>query len=296
MQENELKTFVKENSSLIYEYINRKILKDIGVMSPDFFIRLVDEYFTKEEKIVSMDNLTVDTFGYYLITEILGEAKQAFPFFRRDTITLDKIFKDAKVYFNHVKFAIEDDVFTIFLVQTKGKAYIAEAKALRAMLYYGLLQFFAKPYADGNGSKPGLPLRLTGIKGSGSSELARSTVGEVYTQILKDLNEAEADLPLTNGSATLNTTRVHKNTVIAFKTRVYLSMQKYPEAVNEANKIVSSTAPFTATTGVAHRLEANLSTVFTSYTTNESIFSLPMTNTAGDFPGTQNQITFQKIA
>ena len=120
MQENELKTFVKENSSLIYEYINSEILKDIGVMSPDFFIRLVDEYFTKEEKIVSIDNLTVDTFGYYLITEILGEAKQAFPFFRRDTITLDKIFKDAKVYFNHVKFTIEDDIFAIFLVQTKA--------------------------------------------------------------------------------------------------------------------------------------------------------------------------------
>lgn len=89
-------------------------------MSPDFFVRVVDEYFTKEEKIVSIDNLTVDTFGYYLITEILGEAKQAFPFFRRDTITLDKIFKDAKVYFNHVKFTIEDDIFTIFLVQTKA--------------------------------------------------------------------------------------------------------------------------------------------------------------------------------
>ena len=120
MQENELKTFVKENLSLIYEYINSEILKDIGVMSPDFFTRLIDEYFTKEEKKVPIDNLTLDTFGYYLITEILGEAKQAFPFFRRDTITLDKIFKDAKVYFNHVKFTIEDDIFTIFLVQTKA--------------------------------------------------------------------------------------------------------------------------------------------------------------------------------
>ncbi len=174
----------------------------------------------------------------------------------------------------------------------KGKAYIAEAKALRAMLYYGLLQFFAKPYADGNGAKPGLPLRLTGIKGSGSSELARSTVAEVYTQILKDLNEAEIDLPLTNSSAALNTTRIHKNTVIAFKTRVYLSMQKYPEAVTEANKIVSSTAPFVSPSGVAHKLEANIATIFTNYTTSESIFSMPMTSTAGDFPGTQNQIAY----
>lgn len=175
---------------------------------------------------------------------------------------------------------------------TKGKAYIAEAKTLRAMLYYGLLQFFAKPYADGNGSKLGLPLRLTGIKGRGSSNLARSTVGEVYTQILKDLNEAEADLPLTYSSPTLNTTRIHRNTVIAFKTRVYLSMQKYTEAVTEANKIVSPTAPFVASSGVAHKLEADLSTVFTNYTTNESIFSMPMTSTAGDFPDTQNQLAF----
>ncbi|MFT3918530.1 RagB/SusD family nutrient uptake outer membrane protein [Cloacibacterium sp.] len=176
--------------------------------------------------------------------------------------------------------------------EAKGKVYIAEVKALRAMLYYGLLQFFAKPYADGNGANPGLPLRLTGIKGSGSSNLARSTVAEVYTQILKDLNEAETDLPLANASAILNTSRVHRNTVVAFKTRVYLSMQKYAEAVTEANKIVSNSAPFVAPSGVANKLEANIATVFTNYTTTESIFSLPMSSTAGDFPGTQNQIAY----
>ena len=149
MQENELKTFVKENSSLIYEYINSEILKDIGVMSPDFFVRLVDEYFTKEEKIVSIDNLTVDTFGYYLITEILGEAKQAFPFFRRDTITLDKIFKDAKVYFNHVKFTIEDDIFTIFLVQTKAGVSTLDEEIIKFSKQFsiknlGLEEFISK--------------------------------------------------------------------------------------------------------------------------------------------------------
>ena len=30
MQENELKVFIKENSILIYEYINNEILKEIG--------------------------------------------------------------------------------------------------------------------------------------------------------------------------------------------------------------------------------------------------------------------------
>ncbi len=120
MQEKELITFIKENALLLYEYINCEILKDIGVISSGFFIRLVDEYFNKQKKRVSTDNLTSDTLAYYLITEVLGEAQQAFPFFRKDTMTLDLIFKDAKVYFNHVKFTIENNNFNIFLIQTKA--------------------------------------------------------------------------------------------------------------------------------------------------------------------------------
>lgn len=120
MQENELKAFIKENPFLILEYINKEILKDIGVMSSSFFIRLINEYFKKEEKEISTHNLTADTLGYYLIAEVLGEAKQAFPFFRKDTMTLDLILKDAKVYFNHVKFTIENEIFNIYLVQTKA--------------------------------------------------------------------------------------------------------------------------------------------------------------------------------
>jgi hypothetical protein len=170
--------------------------------------------------------------------------------------------------------------------------YNGEAKLIRALCYYTLLQYYARPYADGNGSKPGVPLRLTAIKGAGSSDLARSTVAEVYAQILKDLNEAETALPLTNGSAVNNTTRAHRNTAIALKTRVYLSMQQYNNVITEANKIVSATAPFTAATGVAHALQANIANVFTSYTTTESILSLPMSATAGDNPGTQNQLGF----
>ncbi|MCT7646179.1 hypothetical protein [Aliarcobacter butzleri] len=119
MQENELKAFIKENSPLIYEYINSELLKDIGVMSSNFFVRLIDEFFKKEKRIYQ-ENITADTLGYYLICEVLGEAKQAFPFFRKDTLSLDKIFKEAKVYFNHVKFSIKDDIFTISLVQTKA--------------------------------------------------------------------------------------------------------------------------------------------------------------------------------
>lgn len=167
----------------------------------------------------------------------------------------------------------------------------AEAKFVRAVAYYSLLQFYARPYWDGNGSKPGLPLRLVGIKGGGFNNLARSTVAEVYTQILSDLDFAEQNLASTNGSGVLNVTRAHKNTAIAMKVRVYLSMRNYPAVVTEANKIVSANAPFTAASGVAHALQSDINAVFaTASTTTESILSMPFTTV--DVPGTQNQLGF----
>jgi len=170
---------------------------------------------------------------------------------------------------------------------------LGEARFITPLCYYSLLQLYARPFADGAGSKPGLPLRLTAIKGPGSSDLARSTVAQVYAQIIADLNFAEANLPLTNASAELNTTRAHRNTAIAFKTRVFLSMQDYANVIIEGNKIVSAAGPFTATTGVAHALQPNGATVFTTtYNTTESILSFPMTAAAGDNPGTQNQLGF----
>jgi hypothetical protein len=174
-----------------------------------------------------------------------------------------------------------------------GNNYIAEARLVRAIAYMKLLEHYARPYADGNGSKPGLPLRLVGIKGSGSSDMARSTVAEIYTQILADLDFAEANLPLTYATAILNTTRGHRNTAIAFKTRVYLAMQNYAAVITEANKIVSAAAPFTATSGVAHALNPSIVNVFRApYTSTESILSMPMSATAGDNPGTQNQLGY----
>ena len=177
-----------------------------------------------------------------------------------------------------------------------GANFIAEAKLLRAVSYYSLLQFYAKPYAMGNGANKGLPLRLTGIVGPGSSNLARSPVDSIYLQIVKDLNDAEAALPAdysgTGASAPYNnTTRAHRNTAIALKTRVYLTMQQWNNVITEANKIVTASAPFTAPTGVAFALAPDITKCFAPpYTTAENILSLPMSSTAGDNPGTQNQL------
>ncbi len=168
--------------------------------------------------------------------------------------------------------------------------YAAEARLIRGLSYYSLLQLYARPYADGAGSKPGLPLRLKGATGSADYNIARSTVAEVYAQVLEDLNFAETNLPLTYSDATIRPIKAHRNTAIALKTRVYLSMQKHADVITEANKIVSATAPFTAATGVPHALQADVTTVFKNYTTTESIFSMPFN--ANEVPGTQNQLAY----
>ncbi|MBE7178469.1 MAG: RagB/SusD family nutrient uptake outer membrane protein, partial [Mucilaginibacter polytrichastri] len=120
---------------------------------------------------------------------------------------------------------------------------------------------------------------------------------EVYAQILKDLNEAETELPgaYTGSGATLallNTTRAHKNSAVALKTRVYLTMGRYQDVITEGNKIVSTNAPFTAAgRGVVNALQGDVTAIYKSpYTSLESVFSFPMATT--NAPGTQNQLGY----
>ncbi|MCF0064628.1 RagB/SusD family nutrient uptake outer membrane protein [Dyadobacter chenwenxiniae] len=158
-----------------------------------------------------------------------------------------------------------------------GKQYIAEARFLRALSYYSLVTAYARPFNEDQGASKGLPLRLQAETTTANNDLARSTVAEVYAQIIKDLDEAEADLPLTHSSALLNTTRAHRNSAIALKTRVYLNSGKYDKVIDEAKKIVSAQPPFSAETGVKHKLENIVEIFTTNYTSSESILSVPMT-------------------
>lgn len=175
------------------------------------------------------------------------------------------------------------------ITEAEYKQYKSEALALRAMSYFSMLQLYAQPYAKNNGASPGLPLRLKAYKTGEENDMARSTVAEVYTQILKDLNEAEGMAMEKFSTDLLNTTRIHKNTIIAYKTRVYLHMNDFAKVQAEAAKIVSSAAPFVASAGVPFALTPVFGDIFkTPYTTKESILSMPFTST--NLAGTQNSL------
>jgi starch-binding outer membrane protein, SusD/RagB family len=173
--------------------------------------------------------------------------------------------------------------------QAEYDQYRSEAYTVRAICYFDLMQMYSKPYHMGNGANQGVPLRLKAMKSAEENDLAPSTVAEVYTQILKDLNDAEPLAIADYDDDLLNVSRVHRNTIIALKTRVYLHMQNWAQVVTESAKIVSSAAPFTAASGVANTLNASYAGIFvTPFTTKESILSMPMTATNN--PGTQNNL------
>jgi hypothetical protein len=178
---------------------------------------------------------------------------------------------------------------TGIITEAEYKQFKGEALALRGIAYFSLVQLYAQPYNKNAGTSLGLPLRLIAYKTGADNDMARSTVAQVYTQILLDLNDAEPMVLANFTTDLLNTTRIHKNTIIAYKTRVYLHMNDFAKVQTEAAKIVPAAAPFVAPSGVAHTLAATFAGVWASpYTSKESIFSMPFTAT--NLAGTQNSL------
>ncbi len=175
------------------------------------------------------------------------------------------------------------------ITEAEYNQYKSEALALRAISYFSMLQLYAQPYNKNAGASPGLPLRLKAYKTGVENDMARSTVAEVYAQILSDLNTAEGLAIDKYSTDLLNTTRIHKNTIIAYKTRVYLHMNDFAKVKAEAAKIVSANAPFVAATGVPFALSSTFAAIWAPpYTSKESIFSMPFTST--NLAGTQNSL------
>lgn len=176
------------------------------------------------------------------------------------------------------------------------RLYTVEAKFVRALSYFSLVQTYAKPYfLDEDGY--GLPLRLTAITSDGSNDMVRSSVAEIYTQILNDLNEAELDLPTSYSTSLLNASRAKKSTAIALKTRVYLHQGNYDKVIEEASKLVPPSAPFQYTAGsLTHKLEGNIATVFGgSYVGNEAIFTIPFANSTTETPASQSSLAYNYL-
>lgn len=119
-----------------------------------------------------------------------------------------------------------ENVPGINMNEVRKKALLAEARFMRAWMYFNLVRSYG-----------GVPLRLTATKDLSSIDAPRATVNEVYTAILNDLTVAEADLPNSQG---VNTRRPSKWAAKMLMAKVYLTQENWTQAAAKAQEVINS--------------------------------------------------------
>ncbi|RYF91935.1 MAG: RagB/SusD family nutrient uptake outer membrane protein [Chitinophagaceae bacterium] len=147
-----------------------------------------------------------------------------------------------------------------------------EALFLRGTMYFELVKLFAKPYSAGNAtSNPGMQLITTPtLNGAVTSTnlVARSSVKATYDQILADLTTAK---PLMRDDYGVYAGRYAAAAVLS---RVYLQMEDFPNARDEANFVIENSGA---------NLEGSYSEAFNNTApSSEDIWVLPVTAQDGD--------------
>jgi hypothetical protein len=100
--------------------------------------------------------------------------------------------------------------------------YVGEAYAARALMHFELVRNFATPYTA-NAAAVGVPIILSFSR---DTLPARSTVKQVYTQVIADLEKAYTLMTQYRGSAYLS-----KFAARALEARVYQNMGDWPNAL-----------------------------------------------------------------
>lgn len=108
--------------------------------------------------------------------------------------------------------------------------YVAQAKFLRGAYYFELVNLFG-----------GVPLWLSASADKDNLKKPRASAEDIYTQILKDLTEAEADLPL---KQVWDAGRATKYAAQAMLARVYLQKHDYANALKYSNLVIGGGSNF----------------------------------------------------
>ena len=105
-----------------------------------------------------------------------------------------------------------------------------QALAYRGWAYFNLVQLYGKRFDKATmNDSPGVPLVLT----PNTNGLPRSTVAEVYDQVIEDLNAAETLLD--GAKARPNKSNINVDVVRGFQARVALTMQDWVTAAAKAS-------------------------------------------------------------
>jgi len=173
--------------------------------------------------------------------------------------------------------ALADDILA-----AADPAVVAELKGdaayIRALGNFHLVRLYGMPYSDQHKNDPGMgiPIRMKGTTTIAESfeALPRSTVEEVYTQIISDLKFAEANLP---ASRTWNIGKATPDAARSLLAKVYFYKGDMAAAVAEAKTIMNSNVYSLDADMAAKYARAELKT-----TTKEVIFMIPSTASSDD--------------
>lgn len=172
------------------------------------------------------------------------------------------------------------------LQQEEFGQLIGEAYAVRALAYFDLVKFFARPLNHtADGSHLGVPLVLKPVtKVDEVVYPARNTAKEVYDQIDKDIAEALKRLPASgdvysNGSINSSFAKIRMNKwgTLALKARVSIFREDWSSAVSASTEVINSGKFSLFSYG-------SMVQDFRTPNNNESIFEV--SNNTNDNPGT----------
>lgn len=153
---------------------------------------------------------------------------------------------------------VEDDGFT----DAERANAIAQAKFLRALIYFNISNWWAQPVQVSGGTNPAVPLVLEPFEGVVEYP-SRATLNEVQAQIEQDLLAAIPDLD--DSDRTVAT----KGAAQALLARLYLYQEKWQEAANLAHEVIQNPA-------------YQLASDYTFYDTENSEFIFTLVNNADD--------------
>ncbi|GAA4443207.1 RagB/SusD family nutrient uptake outer membrane protein [Ravibacter arvi] len=103
---------------------------------------------------------------------------------------------------------------------------------LRALAHFNLVRLFGRPFTQGNGENPGVPVILTAQP---PMEVARNSVKEVYEAVIQDLEKASNLMTVEK-----NANFASRETAWALLSRVYLYQNENDKAIAFANKVIES--------------------------------------------------------
>lgn len=168
----------------------------------------------------------------------------------------------------------EDINGNLIFTSIAAKNNFAEARAIRALELFNLVNYYARPYGTTD-QDLGIPIPTVFEK---DLPIARSSVSDVYNEIITQLELAAEDLPNDNGA---NKSRFTKEAAYGILSRVNLYKKDYPKAIYYADLSLGAVSLLNGT-GLSNYYMSPLASA-------ETLFALDFT--ALDNPGANDALS-----